>query len=63
MKHLPQLVLDLVALGGLAGMVYGVALIYPPAAWILGGLLATAGAAGVSRLLERRVRRREHERR
>ena len=49
MRHLPQLALDLVALGGLAAVVYGVALIYAPAAWILGGLVAAATAAGLSR--------------
>lgn len=33
-------VLDIVALGGLGSVIYGVHLVYPPAAFIAGGLLA-----------------------
>lgn len=49
MRHLPQLLLDVVALAGLAALVTGVAMIYRPAAWILGGALAFLGAAALSR--------------
>lgn len=48
MRHLPQLVLDVVALAGIGAVVYGVALIYQPAAWILGGLVAFLGAAAIT---------------
>lgn len=47
-RHLPQLLLDAVALAGLGAVVFGVAQIYQPAAWILGGLLASVGAAALS---------------
>lgn len=37
--------LDLVAVGGISSIVYGVHLIYTPAAYIVGGLLAAGLAA------------------
>jgi hypothetical protein len=43
------LLLDAVALAGLAALVRGVDLIYRPAAWILGGLVVFLGAAALSR--------------
>lgn len=36
---------DLLFFGGIAAICYGVALIYPPAAWIIGG--AASAALGV----------------
>lgn len=36
---------DLLFFGGIASVCYGVALIYPPAAWIIGG--AASAALGV----------------
>lgn len=52
-RYLPQLALDAIALVGVAAAVRGVDLIYRPAAWILGGLLAFIGAAALSLARER----------
>jgi|GEM_PF-858829 len=38
------LLVDLLLVGGAAAMTVGAGCIYPPAGWIVGGLLAMAGA-------------------
>ena len=38
------LALDVVFVAGVAALVYGVAQVYQPAAWILGGLVTAAAA-------------------
>lgn len=38
-------ILDILAAGGLAAIVYGVSLTSTPAAWVVGGVLAVAAAA------------------
>lgn len=44
-RAIPPLLRDLVALAGAGSVVYGVALMFEPAAWIVGGLILVAGAA------------------
>lgn len=41
-EDLPSWLLDLIALLAIAAVLHGVALIYVPAAWILGGLVIFA---------------------
>lgn len=41
--------LDAIALGGVASVLYGLASIYPPAAFIAGGLAAVAASVVVAR--------------
>lgn len=47
----PVVAVDLVGLSGLAALVRGVQMIYPPAAWILAGAAAVAWAVLASRRL------------
>lgn len=44
-----QGLLDITALLGLAALLYGVRQVYPPATWILGGLLVLGYALQASR--------------
>lgn len=39
---LKEMMVDVLWLGGAAGIVYGVALVSIPAAWVVGGVLAIA---------------------
>ena len=50
-QHGREIASDVLVLGGIGAMVYGVAQVYPPAAWALAGLLGAA--YGI--LLERRT--------
>lgn len=40
----PKLVPDVLALAGAMAITYGVALVHPPAGWIVGGFLSIAAA-------------------
>ncbi len=53
MRVLGQLTLDLVGIAGLGSVVYGVSLIYVPAAWIAGGLFVFLGIAAITRKANR----------
>jgi hypothetical protein len=46
--HLPDLS-DLLGLGGASALLHGIARVYAPAAWIVGGLLALAAALLLAR--------------
>lgn len=49
MRFLAELLVDVAALGGAASFVYGVHLVYPPAAFIVGGLVVSSLAIFVAR--------------